>query len=110
MFFPYHRACNSPPARAAPMAPRPAPCELAAIAARGARRQRHPHVTRRHPHVTRRHQDNLIHGRVLAELTKEVFTDLEASPCAAAAGGGGGRLRRRQHASTAGWANCLESE
>lgn len=24
-------------------------------------------------------QDNLIHGRFLAELTKEVFTDLEAS-------------------------------
>ena len=24
-------------------------------------------------------QDNLIHGRFLAELTKEVFNDLEAS-------------------------------
>ena len=46
------------------------------------------------PHTHHR-QDNLIHGRFLAELTREFFNDLEASKCAGGmwgggAGGGGG--------------------
>jgi hypothetical protein len=49
--------------------------------------------TTRSPGRLPRPQDNLIHGRFLAELTKEFFTDLEASKWAAArrgwAGGGG---------------------
>lgn len=53
--------CTQPPTRTPCCTPHPTP----------------PHPT--HLPTWPSAQDNLIHGRFLAELTKEVFTDLEAS-------------------------------